>query len=88
MVRTNHQRLIVVNRVDEFYQMRLFEPSDNTWFELLCLDLESLTLQASVIYNVDLNEVLNKVRVRDAKTKKLWQKLVIVVVLIQNMQEI
>lgn len=59
MVRTNHQRLIVVNRVDEFYQMRLFEPSDNTWFELLCLDLESLTLQASVIYNVDLNEVLN-----------------------------
>jgi hypothetical protein len=59
MVRTNHQRLIVVNRVDEFWQMRLFEPSDNTWFELLCLDLESLTLQASVIYNVDLNEVLN-----------------------------
>lgn len=59
MVKTNHQRLIVVNRVDEFYQMRLFEPSDNTWFELLCLDLESLTLQASVIYNVDLNEVLN-----------------------------
>jgi hypothetical protein len=59
MVRTNHQRLIVVNRVDEFWQMRLFEPSDNTWFELLCLDLESLTLQASVIYNVDLNEVFN-----------------------------
>lgn len=59
MVRTNHQRLIVVNRVDEFWQMRLFDPSDNTWFELLCLDLESLTLQASVIYNVDLNEVLN-----------------------------
>lgn len=59
MVRTNHQRLIVVNRVDEFYQMRLFEPSDNTWFELLCLDLESLTLQASVIYNVDLREYLN-----------------------------
>ena len=59
MVRTNHQRLIVVNRVDECWQMRLFEPSDNTWFELLCLDLESLTLQASVIYNVDLNEVLN-----------------------------
>jgi hypothetical protein len=59
MVRINHQRLIVVNRVDEFWQMRLFEPSDNTWFELLCLDLESLTLQASVIYNVDLNEVLN-----------------------------
>ena len=59
MVRTNHQRLIVVNRVDEFWQMRLFEPSDNTWFELLCFDLESLTLQASVIYNVDLNEVLN-----------------------------
>ena len=59
MVRINHQRLIVVNRVDEFWQMRLFEPSDNTWFELLCLDLESLTLQASAIYNVDLNEVLN-----------------------------
>ena len=59
MVRINHQRLIVVNRVDEFWQMRLFEPSDNTWFELLCFDLESLTLQASVIYNVDLNEVLN-----------------------------
>ena len=59
MVRTNHQRLIVVNRVDEFWQMRLFEPSDNAWFEFLCLDLESLTLQASVIYNVDLNEVLN-----------------------------
>lgn len=52
--------MVIVNQIDnEFWQMRLFEPSDNVWFELLCLDLESLTLQASVIYNVDLNEVLN-----------------------------
>jgi len=52
--------MVIVNQIDnEFWQMRLFEPSDNAWFELLCFDLESLTLQASVIYNVDLNKVLN-----------------------------
>jgi hypothetical protein len=52
--------MVIVNQIDnEFWQMRLFEPSGNAWFELLCLDLESLTLQASVIYNVNLNEVLN-----------------------------
>ena len=60
MVKTQHQRLVIINKIDnEFWQMKLFEPSDNTWFELLCLDLESLTLQASIIYNIDLNEVLN-----------------------------
>lgn len=56
----SHQRLVIINRIDnEFWQMKLFEPSDNTWFELLCFDLDSLMLQASVIYNLDIREYVN-----------------------------
>ena len=56
----SHQRLVIINRIDnEFWQMKLFEPSDNAWFELLCFDLDSLMLQASVIYNVDIREYVN-----------------------------
>jgi hypothetical protein len=56
----NHQRLVIINRIDnEFWQMKLFEPSDNAWFELLCFDFDSLMIQASVIYNIDIREYSN-----------------------------
>ena len=57
---TLHSRLVYINRIDdEYWQMKLFEPSDNMWFELLTFDLDSLVLQANVIYNIDLREYLN-----------------------------
>lgn len=55
-----HSRLVHINRIDnEYWQMKLFEPSDNMWFELLTFDLDSLVLQANIIYNIDLREYLN-----------------------------
>lgn len=57
---TLHSRLVHINRIDnEYWQMKLFEPSDNMWFELLTFDLDSLVLQANIIYNIDLREYLN-----------------------------
>lgn len=56
----NHQRLVKINKIDnESYQLILFEPSDNHWYELLALNIESLIVQAYVIYNINLSEYLN-----------------------------
>ena len=56
----DHQRLIKINKVnDEYYQMLLFEPSDNHWYELLAFNIESLIVQAYTIYNINLSEYLN-----------------------------
>ena len=56
----NHQRLVKINKIDnESYQLILFEPSDNHWYELLAFNIESLIVQAYVIYNINLSEYLN-----------------------------
>lgn len=42
-----------------FLQAMIFDPSSKVWNELLAFDLDSLVLQANIIYNIDLREYLN-----------------------------
>lgn len=52
--------MVVVNRIDnEFWQMRVIDPSGNVWAELLCFDLSSLISQSKKIYNIDIRTNLN-----------------------------
>lgn len=59
MTKIETQRLVIVNSIDDYFQMRLFEPCDNHWYELLCFSLDSLIFQAKIIYSINLNEYLN-----------------------------
>jgi hypothetical protein len=52
--------MVLVNRIDnEFWQMRVFDPSGNACIELLCFDLSSLIAQSKEIYNIDIRTNLN-----------------------------
>lgn len=52
--------MVVVNKIDnEFWQMRVIDPSGNVWAELLCFHLSSLISQSKSIYNIDIRSVLN-----------------------------
>lgn len=52
--------MVHINKSDEgFFQVMIFDSTDNIWNELLTFDLDSLVLQANIIYNIDLREYLN-----------------------------
>ena len=52
--------MVHINKSDEgFFKVMIFDPSSKVWNELLAFDLDSLVLQANIIYNIDLREYLN-----------------------------
>jgi hypothetical protein len=55
----SHKELIIVSKIDEGYELTIFNPESNSWDNLIAFDLSSLDLQASVIHDVDILEVLN-----------------------------
>lgn len=59
MAKANHKELIIISEVEEGLELLIFTPKDNSWNNLLALDLPSLDLQSNVIYGVDILEVLN-----------------------------
>jgi hypothetical protein len=54
-----HKELLIITNVDEGVELRIFNPKNNSWNTLIAFDIESLDLQAHVIYDVDILEVLN-----------------------------
>jgi hypothetical protein len=59
MTKTNHKELVIVSEIEEGFELVIFTPKENSWSNLIAFDIESLDLQASFIYNVDILEVLN-----------------------------
>jgi len=59
MAKANHKELMIISEVEEGIELLIFTPKDNSWNNLLALDLPSLDLQSNVIYGVDILEVLN-----------------------------
>jgi hypothetical protein len=54
-----HKELIIISEIDGGYELTTFNPKENAWSNLIAFDLESLDMQASVIHNIDILEVLN-----------------------------
>jgi hypothetical protein len=59
MTKANHKELVIVSEIEEGFELVIFTPKENSWSNLIAFDIESLDLQASFIYNVDILEVLN-----------------------------
>lgn len=56
---TNHKELMIISEIEEGYELMVFNPKENSWNNLIAFDLQSLDMQSSVIYNVDILEFLN-----------------------------
>lgn len=54
-----HKELMIISEVEEGYELTVFNPKENSWNNLIAFDLQSLDMQSSVIYNIDILEVLN-----------------------------
>jgi hypothetical protein len=54
-----HKGLLILSEIEEGFELVVFTPKDNAWSNLIAFDLESLDLQASVIYDVEILELLN-----------------------------
>jgi hypothetical protein len=55
----DHKGLLILSEIEEGFELVVFTPKSNAWSNLIAFDLESLDVQASVIYNVEILELLN-----------------------------